>query len=1147
MLGIPVPSLEAGVWIVASMLASWATSAGRRSWASRSAPAWGLRVLVAALAAMALGGFASMPATLSAAVAVGVLSVATGPAGEHRISFTDAVLAVVVVVGLVLRRFGRKRADRAEISSWQSSVEPRRVPPELRRLPRSWSARWLGGPSRLVARHPAAGRPVRAPVPRRQHRGAGGVALSIVDPHRLGRPGHPRPDVVRRGRRGVAAYATSSGPGLRLCCWPGWPPHRWRWCVARRRCGGRAFLAVTTLGVRAGVGQLPAQPHAARGSPPTPSTAARCSASLDLPATPDVLAGLAVHDPLLRRRGGLRRRRVGRVSAAPGTTPRRPVLRHPGAAGPALRLRHLRLPGRRGRRAARIRQRGLRRRHLRRRPGTQHLHLVGGRRRRAAPSARCSARCARRRPLVPVRSGRLCPRPRACWSCCWCCPAAWPRLAYRVRDALPPLRVAGRRGILVPSLIADRKVDEDAEREADAVPIPTPERRPPRRCRPPTRPGTPAVTVLARASRPSPVGSPPVGSTWPTTRCRCCSASTSTSREGEIIALLGTNGAGKSTLLQGHLRRRRRSRAARSASTAATSPHAAARARSPPGHRARCRAARACSRRSPSPRTCGSPRWLDRQDGAAGARARRSRRSSSCSRCCGSAATTRPATSPAASSRCWRWRWRSSASPSCSLIDELSLGPGAGDRRAAARHRRRPSATRAPRSSSSSSRSTWRSPSPTAPTSWRRARCGSRARPPSCSSGPTCVRRCSCRAPARRSSAGRPIGTTPADGRRRSDGRPPTRRAGPRRSTGCRCASAASPPSTTSSLAVRAGRDRRLHRPQRRRQDHAVRPHLRLHRRRRRRGRAATATTSPPRRPRPGPGRPRPLVPGRPAVPRPHRGRDHRRRPRALRRRRRPAQRRLPPAGRSRVRGEGRRRAGRRAHRPVRPRRLPHKLVARAVHRLPPHRRPGLRGGPRARRSCCSTSRRPGIAQREAEALGPLLLRLRDQPRRVAAGDRARHAARSPRWPTGWSRWTRARWSPRAARPRCSTTPQVVASYLGSEPRRRPAIRPRRAGRRQLMRRAHPPVAGDGLLRQAVVPIVAVVVLAVGIGAGRHRQRPRATPGRPGPVVPDREALADRPAPAGHLGRRQQGRHPRPVRLGRPLRRQAAPRPPSPT
>ncbi len=72
-----------------------------------------------------------------------------------------------------------------------------------------------------------------------------------------------------------------------------------------------------------------------------------------------------------------------------------------------------------------------------------------------------------------------------------------------------------------------------------------------------------------------------------------------------------------------------------------------------------------------------------------------------------------------------------------------------------------------------------------------------------------------------------------------------------------------------------------------------------------------------------------------------------------------------------------------------------------------------------------------GIAQREAEALGPLLLRIRDDARRQPARHRARHAADHRRRPTAWSPSTRAGCCRRRTPTRCSTHPEVVASYLG--------------------------------------------------------------------------------------------------------------------
>ena len=98
---------------------------------------------MAALAAMALAGFGSIPTAVGAAVAIGILNVASGPAGGHQVTTTDVVMAVVVVVGLLLQTSRRRRADRAEVSSWQVSVDPAPVPAVLAGLPVVRVGRWV--------------------------------------------------------------------------------------------------------------------------------------------------------------------------------------------------------------------------------------------------------------------------------------------------------------------------------------------------------------------------------------------------------------------------------------------------------------------------------------------------------------------------------------------------------------------------------------------------------------------------------------------------------------------------------------------------------------------------------------------------------------------------------------------------------------------------------------------------------------------------------------------------------------------------------------------------------------------------------------------------------------------------------------------
>ena len=158
------------------------------------------------------------------------------------------------------------------------------------------------------------------------------------------------------------------------------------------------------------------------------------------------------------------------------------------------------------------------------------------------------------------------------------------------------------------------------------------------------------------------------------------------------------------------------------------------------------------------------------------------------------------------------------------------------------------------------------------------------------------------------------------------------------------------------------GTDRRDHRPQRRRQDHHLRPRVRLLDPERRphlaqRHRHHRTHARRPRHP-----RPRSLVPGRPPVLGHDGAPGHLGRARTPRQGARPDRLARAVAGREDQRARGRRR-DRRVDRADEPAGLRRQVRRRAVDRLPPDRRPRLFAGPPARRAA---ARRTVVGHRPA-------------------------------------------------------------------------------------------------------------------------------------------------------------------------------------
>jgi branched-chain amino acid transport system permease protein len=150
-LGIPVKRLHTIVWVVASVLAFIGMFLRAGSVGIPIGTVLGPTFLIQALAAAVIGRMERLGVIVCAAIGLGMLDRSITFQPGNRPVYNDAVLFVVVLLALAwTRRPGRSRVPAEQVSTWQTVREIRPIPRELMRLPEVRLLRF-GPPVLLVA------------------------------------------------------------------------------------------------------------------------------------------------------------------------------------------------------------------------------------------------------------------------------------------------------------------------------------------------------------------------------------------------------------------------------------------------------------------------------------------------------------------------------------------------------------------------------------------------------------------------------------------------------------------------------------------------------------------------------------------------------------------------------------------------------------------------------------------------------------------------------------------------------------------------------------------------------------------------------------------------------------------------------------
>jgi branched-chain amino acid transport system permease protein len=145
LLGVPVKRLHTIVWIISSLLAFVGLFLRAGVVGVSIGQVLGPEVLLPALGAAVIGRMEKMPTIVSAAVGLGIVDQSVKYAWNAD-GYRDAVIALIIVVAVLFARdrTGNRVADGA-ISSWQATRETRPIPNELRHLREVVAAQWALG------------------------------------------------------------------------------------------------------------------------------------------------------------------------------------------------------------------------------------------------------------------------------------------------------------------------------------------------------------------------------------------------------------------------------------------------------------------------------------------------------------------------------------------------------------------------------------------------------------------------------------------------------------------------------------------------------------------------------------------------------------------------------------------------------------------------------------------------------------------------------------------------------------------------------------------------------------------------------------------------------------------------------------------